>query len=131
MIATAAAILPADKFVRVVTALVRQFAGAMGVAVDAEWGFAIGAGYDIVAWVPRADHLALSLCPVEDDDSTGAAVRMVTVCPGTYRAYEVIGAAGVVVGEAHGLDAAMCLALDYVTLPMRAPAQHDHDPCAV
>lgn len=123
----AATITPA-RFARIVAALVAQF---VTLVVGREWGFMVGEGFDIVAWVPRDGHLTMQLCPVAEDGDTGAAVRTVTVCPGLDRPWEVIGASAVVIGETRGLDAAFSLALDYVTAPMRAAQQGEPDPFAV
>jgi len=129
MIATAtAATIPAAKFARMRVALARQFDG---LTVGTEWGFMATEDFDIVAWVPRAGHLTLQLCPVLPDAGTGAAVRTVTVCPGAYRTYDVVGACSTLLGEAWSLHAAVSIALDYVTAPARAQAQHVHDPFAV
>lgn len=130
MIATTApaAILSPVRFARIVAALVAQFAGLV---VGREWGFMVGEDFDMVAWVPRAGHLTLQLSPLDAEGDLLPAVRTVTVCPGVDRPWEVIGAGAVVIGETRGLDAAISLALDYVTAPARAGVQHDHDPFAV
>jgi len=129
MIATTATTTPyaPAKFARVVAALVRQFAGLV---VGAEWVSGLALGWDVEMWAPKADHLSLALCPVEEDGSTGAAVRRATIVPGQYRAWEVV-ADGIVLGEFHGLDAAVSHALDHVAVPCWAPVQHDHDAFAV
>lgn len=120
----------ARRFARMVVALAGRFALLMQ---GIEWTFMApgGAGeWDIAAWCPRDGHLTLQLCPVLEDGDTGAALRTVTVCPGAYRTYDVVSD-GVIVGEAWRLHAAMSIALDHVTLPMRARQQQDHDTFAV
>lgn len=121
--ATSATLSPV-RFARMVEALVAQFATLV---VGREWGFMVGEGFDVEAMVLRRNHLTLRLCPLDGAGDLLPAVRTVTVCPGVHRAYEVIGGNALVIGEARNLPAAISIALDSVTAPMRAAVQHDHD----
>jgi hypothetical protein len=125
---TAAATLSPAKFVRVVAALVRQFAGLV---VGAEWGFMLADGFDVEAWVPRAGHLSLRLCAVEEDGTTGPGLLTVTVCPGVDRPFEVVRGDGLIIAETRGLDAAFSVALDEFARLIGQRAQAAHDVCAV
>lgn len=134
MIAAAARqIVSAERFARVVTALAAQFAA--GLVVGAEWPFMIAFNVQVVAWVPRAGHLALQVgVPAEGEGFEGAPWRTVTVAPGEFRAFEVIANhAGnvLVIGEARHAEAAFSIALEYLIAPLQAAQQHEHDPHAV
>jgi len=119
----ATATIPADKFARVVNALSVQFPVTTH---GAEWVFVIAPGYEIIAWVPRAAHLTLQLAEFD-----GPALRTATVCPGEFRAFDIVAGDREILGETHGAEAAFSIALDYLTAPLRAHVQGEPDPFAV
>lgn len=120
--------IAADKFARIRVALATQFAALV---VGTEWLFMLVDGFDVEAMVLAEGTLTLRLLPVDEDGMTGLAVRTVTVAAGGSKSFEVIAGDGLVIGEAHGLHAAISIALDNLTLPVRAVVQHDHDVCGV
>jgi hypothetical protein len=130
MIATAtatAAITPA-RFARIVAALVASYGPA---SHGREWSSMLDADHDLVVRVSPAGRFALTVHRLDERGDFGRALRTATVQIGYDRPYEVVTLDRLVLGETRGLDAAMSIALDYVTAPLRAAAQHDHDPCAV
>lgn len=120
--------MDAAKFARIVTALATRFEA--GHEAGVEWSFMVGEAYDVHAWAAGSDTLVLQLFDVTHDVE-GRAVRTVTVCPGEHRTYEVVAGNRLVIDETRGGEAAFSAALDYLTEPMRAAAQHEHDMCAV
>jgi len=119
----ATATLNAEKFARVVNALSVQLPTT---TPGAEWVFMIAPGYDITAWVSRAGHLTLQLAEFD-----GPALRTATVCPGEFRAFDIVAGDREILGETHGAQAAFSIALDYLTAPLRAHVQGEPDPFAV
>lgn len=118
------------RFERIVFALVSAFIARY--EVGTEWSFAVSETHDVKVWVPRAGHLTLQI--VEWTRDFDAPLRTVTVAPGETKAFAIITTApdGVLIlDETRGLPAAFSAALDYVTGPLRAVVQNEHDPVAV
>lgn len=126
--ATATATLSPVRFARIVAALVASFAGLV---LGREWGSMIDGDHDLVMRVPADGKLALTVHELDEAGDYGRAGRTAIVQRGGERAYEVVRPDGYVLGEARGLDAAVSIALGYVVAPLRAPQQHEADPCGV
>jgi hypothetical protein len=122
----APALIPADRFARIVVALASQLCGAVG----ADWLFAVTGAADILVWRPVDGTLVLRLV-ADAADEHSPVLRTVTVTAGAERAFDVIAGDRLVIGETRGAEAAFSIALDYVTAPLRAERQHDHDAFAV
>lgn len=129
MIATTTA-PTAAKLARVANALADQHARGL-FTVGTESLSALTVDWDLVVWTARVGYLVLQLCPVNTDGTSGDAVQTVTVCPGEFRAFEIIEGDGLVVGEARGAAAAFGIALDRLAAPIMGAHQHAHDAVAV
>jgi len=119
--------LTAEKFASIRIALATR--SELAHEVGTEWLFMIAPDFDVKVWAPREGHLTLQLVDIAE-----RVQRTVTVCPGEYKTFAVVTSDrdGVfTLGETHGAHAAFSEALDYLTAPLRAATQHDHDAFAV
>jgi hypothetical protein len=86
---------------------------------------------------PTAAKLARVANALADQHARGLftvgteSLSAVTVCPGEFRAFEIIEGDGLVVGEARGAAAAFGIALDRLTAPIMGAHQHAHDSVSV
>lgn len=120
----------AAKLGRVAAALADQFDRGLFVA-GCESLSMLAIGWDLVTWVAREGVLVLQLCTVDEDGTTGPAVRTVTVCPGEFRTFDVIEGDGLVVGEARAAAAAFSIAVERLAAPAMVAHQYAHDAVAV